>query len=59
MSKTLAHWAYKNGIAMDFSRPGKPMNNALIESFNGSFRDEYLNVNWLLSLDDTQEKIEQ
>ncbi|ACY86242.1 hypothetical protein ETAE_3411 [Edwardsiella piscicida] len=44
---------------MDFSRPGKPMNNALIESFNGSFRDEYLNVNWLLSLDDTQEKIEQ
>ncbi|BEH99642.1 hypothetical protein KB20921_23900 [Edwardsiella ictaluri] len=44
---------------MDFSRPGKPTDNALIESFNGSFRDECLNVHWFLSLDDAQEKIEQ
>ncbi|AIJ07078.1 Mobile element protein [Edwardsiella anguillarum ET080813] len=44
---------------MDFSRPGKPTDNALFESFNGSFRDEYLNVHWFLSLDDAQEKVEQ
>jgi putative transposase len=44
---------------MDFSSPGKPMDNAMIESFNGSFRDECLNVNWFLSMDDAQEKIEK
>ncbi len=59
ISKALDHWAYENGITMDFSRPGKPTDNALIESFNGSFRDECLNVHWFLSLDDAQEKIEQ
>jgi putative transposase len=44
---------------MDFSRPGKPMDNAMIESFNGSFRDECLNVNWFLSMEDAREKIEK
>jgi putative transposase len=44
---------------MDFSRPGKPSDNALIESFNGSFRDECLNVNWFLSIEDAREKIER
>jgi putative transposase len=44
---------------MDFSRPGKPMDNAMIESFNGTFRDECLNVNWFLSMDDAREKIEK
>ncbi|EGI16365.1 isrso12-transposase orfb protein [Escherichia coli M605] len=43
---------------MDFSRPGKPTDNALVESFNGSLRDECLNVRWFLSLEDAQEKIE-
>lgn len=43
---------------MDFSRPGKPTDNAFIESFNGSLRDECLNVHWFLSLEDAQEKIE-
>lgn len=43
---------------MDFSRPGKPTDNALVESFNGSLRDECLNVHWFLSLEDAQEKIE-
>ena len=43
---------------LDFSRPGKPTDNPFIESFNGSFRDECLNLNWFLSLDDAQEKIE-
>ncbi len=43
---------------MNFSRPGKPTDNALVESFNGSLRDECLNVHWFLSLEDAQEKIE-
>ncbi len=59
ISKTLDRWAYENKVTMDFSRPGKPTDNALVESFNGSLRDECLNVHWFLSLDDAQEKIEK
>ncbi len=58
ISKTLDKWAYKHGVILDFSRPGKPQDNAFVESFNGSFRDECLNVNWFLSLEDAQNKIE-
>lgn len=58
ISKELDKWAYLSGVELDFSRPGKPVDNALIESFNGSFRDECLNVNWFLSLEDAREKIE-
>ena len=50
-------WAYDNQVTLDFSRPGKPTDNPFIESFNGSFRDECLNVNWFLSLEDAKEKI--
>ena len=57
ISKVLDRWAYENGVTLDFSRPGKPMDNAMIESFNGSFRDECLNVNWFLSIEDAREKI--
>lgn len=57
VSKTLDLWAYKNGVTLDFSRPGKPTNNAMIESFNGRFRDECLNVNWSLSLEDARAKV--
>lgn len=57
ISKALDKWAYENGVVLDFSRPGKPTDNAFIESFNGSFRDECLNVNWFLSLEDATEKI--
>ncbi len=57
ISKALDKWAYENGVALDFSRLGKPTDNAFIESFNGSFRDECLNVNWFLSLEDAKEKI--
>ena len=56
--KELDHWAYENNVILDFSRPGKPQDNAMVESFNGSFRDECLNVNWFLSLDDARQKIE-
>lgn len=58
ISKFLDKWAYDNKVTLDFSRPGKPTDNAFIESFNGSFRDECLNAHWFLSLDDAREKIE-
>ncbi|MCJ8165098.1 integrase core domain-containing protein [Pontibacter sp. E15-1] len=58
ISKALDRWAYGNKVTLDFSRPGKPTDNAYIESFNGSFRVECLNVNWYLCLEDTMEKIE-
>jgi len=58
IGKSLDKWAYENKVTLDFSRPGKPTDNAFIESFNGSFRDECLNVNWFLSMDDAKEKIE-
>jgi putative transposase len=57
-SKVLDQWAYSNGVTLDFSRPGKPTDNAFIESFNGSVRAECLNENWFLSIDDAKAKIE-
>ena len=55
-SKALDLWAYANEVELDFSRPGKPTDNALIESFNGSFRHECLNQEWFLSLEDARHK---
>jgi putative transposase len=57
ISKALDKWASENKVVLDFSRPGTPTDNAFIESFNGSFRDECLNVNWFLSIEDAREKI--
>jgi len=57
ISKALDHWAYENAVTLDFSRPGKPTDNPYIESFNGSFRDECLNLHWFLSLEDARTKI--
>ena len=58
ISKSLDLWAYWNGVKLDFSRPGKPTDNAFIESFNGKFREECLNQNWFLSLEDAQERVD-
>jgi putative transposase len=58
ISKALDRWAYEHAVTLDFSRPGKPTDNPSIESFNGSLRDECLNVHWFLSLDDARTKIE-
>ena len=58
ISKALDRWAYENGVILDFSRPGKPTDNAFVESFNGRFRDECLNAHWFLSLADARGKIE-
>jgi len=58
ISKRLDQWAYLNGVELDFSRPGKPTDNAFIESFNGRLRQECLNESWFLSLEDAREKVE-
>lgn len=59
ISRALDGWAYFNQVKLDYSRPGKPTDNAYIESFNGSFRDECLNANWFMSLNDAADKIER
>jgi putative transposase len=43
-------WAYQAGVRLSFIRPGKPVENAYIESFNGRFRDECLNEHWFLTM---------
>ena len=58
ISKEVDLWAYAHGVVLDFSRPGKPTDNAFIESFNSRFRQECLNEHWFLSLEDAKEKIE-
>jgi len=58
LTVTFYVWAYRRGVTLDFSRPGKPTDNAFIEAFNGRFREECLNAHWFLSLADAQEKVE-
>lgn len=57
-SKAVDEWAYRRGVALDFIRPGKPVENAFIESFNGRLRDECLNVYSFESISHAQELIE-
>lgn len=52
-------WAYEHGVALQCIRPGKPVENAFCESFNGKLRDERLNANWFRSTADAQRTIEQ
>lgn len=59
VSKELDLWAYCNNVTLDFSRPGKPTDNAFIESFNARVRQECLNEHWFLSLEDARSKIAQ
>jgi len=57
-SQIMDLWAYRNGVGIDFSRPGKPTDNADVESFNGILRAECLNTHWLTSLDLARQIIE-
>ena len=57
-SRALEDWAYRRGVQLDFIRPGKPVKNAFIESFNGRLRDECLNVHQFASLAEAQAIIE-
>lgn len=59
ISKELDLWAFSNGVTLDFFRSGKPTDNAFIESFNGKFRQECLDANWFLSLEDARDKIQK
>ena len=56
--RALDEWAYRKGVKLSFIRPGKPIENAFAESFNGRLRDECLNTNWFLSLKHAREVIE-
>ena len=57
-SKPMDVWAYRNDVKLHFIRPGKPVENCFIESFNRRLRDECLNVNIFLSLADARSKLE-
>jgi len=58
ISRAVDQWAYANSVALHFIDPGKPVQNAFIESFNGKFRDECLNQSWHTSLEDARRSIE-
>lgn len=57
--RALDEWAYRKGVKLSFIRPGKPVENAFAESFNGRLRDECLNINWFLSLKHARDLIEE
>ena len=59
ISNALDAWAYQRGVKLTFIRPGKPVENAYIESFNGRLRDECLNENWFLTLEHARRIIEK
>ena len=58
VSRDLDLWAWQHGVVLDYSRPGKPTDNAFAEGFNSRVRQERLNAFWFLSLDDARCKIE-
>jgi putative transposase len=58
LARVLEDWAYRRGVQLNFIRPGKPVENAFIEAFNGRLRDECLNVRQFASLADAKTKIE-
>ena len=58
-SQVMDTWAYRNDVLLDFIRPGKPVENHYIESFNGRLRDECLNTHLFFNLEDAQEKLDE
>jgi putative transposase len=58
LERVCGHLGYAKGVTLDFSRPGKPTDNAFIEAFNSKFRSECLNAHWFMSLDDARSKME-
>jgi putative transposase len=57
-SKALDAWAYRRNVKLDFIRPGRPMENGYVESFNGRLRDECLNAELFLDIVDARQKLE-
>jgi putative transposase len=58
ISNALDQWAHARGVRLHFIRPGRPVENAFIESFNGKFRDECLNANWFFGMEHAREVID-
>ena len=58
ISRALDTWAYAHGVDLHFIEPGKPNQNAYVESFNGRLRDECLNEHWFMSFGQARETIE-
>jgi putative transposase len=56
-SKAMFDWSERSGVRLRFIEPGKPVQNAFVESFNGKFRDECLNLHWFRSLRHAREEI--
>ena len=57
-SRALIAWSEERRVRLEYIQPGKPVQNAYVESFNGRLRDECLNANWFTSLKDARQKIE-
>jgi len=57
--RLLDQWAYLNKVELDFSRPGKPTDNAYTESFNSRLRQECLNAAWFLSMADARSRLSE
>ncbi len=58
ISKALDAWAFLHGVQLHFIRPGKPVDNAYCESFNGRFHDEFLNENWFIGIEEASREAE-
>ena len=56
-SKAMFFWSKDNHIKLNFIQPGKPTQNAFVESFNGKFRNECLNQHWFISLEEARKEI--
>lgn len=59
VSKAMDQWSYANNVELRFIQPGKPVQNAFIESFNGRLRSSCLNQNWFTDLQDARSRIEE
>ena len=59
VSRDMDLWAYQRGVTLDFSRPGKPTDNAFIEAFNSKFRPECLNTHGFMNREDACQKVEE
>ena len=57
-SQAMDLWAYQNGVRIAFSRPGKPTDNAFVESFNGTFRSECLDAHWFMTMAEARQIVE-
>ena len=57
-SQAMDLWAYQKGVRIAFSRPGKPTDNAFVESFNGTFRSECLDAHGFMTMAETRQIVE-